>query len=162
MNDETSDALEMLKSDHRTVDSLFREYEELVEDDADADARKSVAQSICVELTIHTQIEEELFYPAARDLLDELGLLDEAEVEHASAKELIAQIDEMSAEDDLFDAKVKVLGEQIAHHVDDEEGALFPKLRDAGMDTEALGRQMSDLRQEIMEEMGLFELQDED
>ena len=87
---------------------------------------------ICVTLTVHATIEEELFYPAAREAEVETDLLDEAEVEHASAKDLIAQIEGMGPDDELYDAKVTVLGEYIDHHVKEEEGEMFPKCRKAG------------------------------
>ena len=114
-------------------------------------ARQSLAQQICGELKIHTTLEEEIFYPAARAALGEKGsdLLDEAKVEHASAKDLIAQLEDASPTDDLFDAKVTVLGEYIKHHVKEEHEELFPKCRKARMDLKAIGAAMAARKKEL-------------
>src|SRR5207249_2622781 len=109
------DAIKLLMADHKEVNARFEQYRKLQADDADE--RQVLAQEICVMLTVHTRIEEELFYPAARDAIDEPDLVDEALVEHASAKELIAQIQDATPDDDpLYDAKVHVLAEYIKHH----------------------------------------------
>ncbi len=149
-----NDAIEMLISDHRKVEKLFKEYEKLVEEGS-YNEKEALAATICAELTIHTQIEEEIFYPAARDILDEEDLVDEAIVEHASAKDLIAQLAEMSPDDDLYDAKVKVLSELVEHHVEEEEDEMFPKLKKAKLDTRALGPQMADRKQQLAEDLGV-------
>ena len=107
---------------------------------------------ICAELTAHATAEEEIFYPAARAVIDKVELIDEADVEHASAKDLIAQIEGSSPSDDHYDAKVKVLGEYIDHHVQEEEGEIFPKVRRAKVDTVALGEQLAARKEEIMRE----------
>lgn len=143
-----TDAIALLKADHKEVDAMFKAYEK-----TDDDAKKQeLANNICMALTVHAQIEEEIFYPAAYEALDEEGddLLDEAEVEHASCKALIAEIEAMSVGEPLFDAKVKVLGEYIAHHVEEEESELFPECRDAKMDLKALGEQLAMRKQELM------------
>jgi hemerythrin-like domain-containing protein len=101
-------------------------------------------------LTVHATIEEEIFYPAARDAVDEEPLLNEAEVEHQSAKDLIAQILASDSSDALYDAQVKVLGEYVNHHVAEEEGELFPKLREAVLDLEQLGAEMSARQEELL------------
>lgn len=153
------DAIKLLTDDHKEVQALFKAYQKLVDEDGEDDLREQLAQDICAKLTVHATIEEEIFYPAARDSLeDDEGddLLDEAEVEHASAKELIAQIAEGSAADELFDAKVKVLGEYIAHHVKEEEKELFPKVQQSDLDLDALGDELSARRAEL-----LVELEDE-
>jgi hemerythrin superfamily protein len=93
-------------------------------------------------LTVHAEAEEEIFYPAAREAIEEQDLLDEAEVEHASAKDLIAQIEAMDSSDPLYDAKVTVLGEYIDHHVEEEEKEMFPKVKKAKLDLEALGEEI--------------------
>ena len=111
------DANTLLRADHAEVKKLFKEYEKLAKAEAPAEQRGSVAQSICEKLTVHAQIEEEIFYPAAREVLPEGDMVDEATVEHASAKDLIAQIEAGKPDDELYDAKVKVLGELIDHHV---------------------------------------------
>ena len=118
-----------------------------------ASEREALATEICRWLTVHATIEEELFYPAAREAEVDADLLDEAEVEHASAKELIAQIEAMSPDDDLYDAKVTVLGEYIDHHVKEEEGELFPKCRKSDMDLEGLGEALAARKQELTAEM---------
>ena len=141
------DAIQLLKADHKQVKQLFEKFEKA---EADTD-KQALADTICKALTVHATIEEEIFYPAAYDALDEEGddLLDEAEVEHASAKDLIAQIQSAKAGEPLFDAKVKVLGEYINHHVQEEEGELFPECRTAKMDLKALGEQMAQRKAEL-------------
>jgi hemerythrin superfamily protein len=142
----SEDAIELLKADHKKVKKLFSEYEKMKED-ADASEKEALAAEICTELTLHTELEEELFYPAAREAIEEEDLLDEAEVEHASAKDLIAQIQEMDSSDPLFDAKVKVLGEYVNHHVEEEEKEMFPKVKKAKqLDLDALGEEMAALK----------------
>jgi hemerythrin superfamily protein len=149
------DAIELLLADHRNVEKLFKDYEKLVEDDGSYNEKEALAATICAELTVHAQIEEEIFYPAARDILDEEDLVDEAVVEHASAKDLIAQLSDMAPDDDLYDAKIKVLSELIEHHVEEEEDEMFPKLKKARLDTAALGQQMAERKQELMDELGI-------
>jgi len=147
-----NDATALLTRDHDEVKKLFRDYEKLADKEADAGERQSLAEQICTMLTAHTTIEEEIFYPAAREADVESDLLDEAEVEHASAKDLIAQIESMSADDELYDAKVKVLGEYVEHHVQEEEGELFPQCREAEMDLAALGEELAARKSELMAE----------
>lgn len=149
MNAKANDAIAMLISDHREVEELFKQFEK--QTDRARDKKKQIADQICAALTVHTQIEEEIFYPAARDAVNDADeLLDEAEVEHASAKELIMQIQEMDPEDDLYDAKVKVLSEQIEHHVKEEEKEMFPKVKKSKLDLEALGEEMAMRKDELI------------
>lgn len=141
------DAIALLRADHSKVTDLFEQFEK-----ARDDARKQkLAQLICMELKIHTQIEEEIFYPATRDALpkDE-DLLDEAEVEHAGAKDLIAQIEAGSPSDDKWEAKVTVLSEYIKHHVKEEQNEMFPKVRKTQLDLKALGVQLTARKEELM------------
>lgn len=152
-NTSENEAITQLTQDHARVKEMFEEYDALAESEADESERQELALLICAELTAHATAEEEIFYPAARDVLDETDLIDEAEVEHASAKDLIAQIQQSSPADELFDAKVKVLGEYINHHVEEEEGELFPKVRKAKLDTDALGEQIAARKGEIMAEL---------
>jgi hemerythrin superfamily protein len=142
------DAIALLKADHKEVDAMFKAFEK-TDDDAE---KQELASNICRALTIHAQIEEEIFYPAAYDAFDEDGddLVDEAQVEHASAKALIAEIQVMKVGEPLFDAKVKVLGEYIKHHVEEEESEMFPECRDAGMDLKDLGQQMLARKNELI------------
>jgi hemerythrin superfamily protein len=139
----TEDAIELLKADHKKVKKLFKDYEKLKEE-GDAADKQALADEICTELTAHAEAEEALFYPAAREAIEEEDLLNEAEVEHATAKDLIAQIQEMDASDPMFDAKVKVLGEYIDHHVEEEEKEMFPKVKKSKqVDLEALAEEIS-------------------
>jgi hemerythrin-like domain-containing protein len=147
----TRDAIALLKADHTEVRQLFARYDKLCAARADDDSLQSLAENICAMLTAHTMIEEEIFYPAARSVLEDQALLDEAEVEHASAKDLIAQLMELRASAPLFDAKVKVLGEYIQHHVKEEEGELFPKLRKTGLDLKSLAAEMATRKEQILE-----------
>ena len=145
------DAIELLSTDHKEVKTLFKQYDKLVESDGSEDEKQALAEQICQMLTVHATIEEELFYPAAREVLGEdQDLVDEADIEHASAKELIAQIQNSSPEEDHFDARVKVLGEYIDHHVKEEEGQMFPKAKKAGLDAAALGTELSARKEELI------------
>jgi len=142
------DAITLLKQDHATVKAMFKEYEAL--GDRAFASKKKLADKICLELTKHATAEEEIFYPAIRDDSKENeDLVDEATVEHASAKALISQLSQMDPHDDLYDAKVKVLGEYIDHHVKEEEGEMFPKAKKAGVDLNALGQQIEARKEEI-------------
>ena len=143
------DALALLTADHDEARAIFSKYEELG-DRAHA-SKKKLAQEVCNALTVHAQIEEEIFYPALRTQGKEFqDMLDEAEVEHAGAKDLIAQIEAMDPQDDLYDAKVKVLGEQIDHHATEEEDEMFPKCRKTKLDLVALGEELLARKQELM------------
>lgn len=142
------DAISLLTDDHENVKAMFEQYEGL--GDRAMASKKKLATQICTELTKHATAEEEIFYPAVRAAgKDKEDLVDEATVEHASAKDLIAQIMEMDASEELFDAKVKVLGEMIEHHVKEEEEEMFPKARAAGLDLEMLGKQIAERKAEI-------------
>lgn len=145
-----ADAIKLLKDDHKEVKGYFKQYEEL-EDEAE---KQTLADKICLALTVHAQIEEEIFYPAAREAIDDDDLLDEAEVEHASAKQLIAEIQALKAGDRLFDAKVTVLGEYIDHHVEEEETEMFPESRDSDLDLKTLGEQLAARKAELMAQAG--------
>ena len=160
MATETNDALEMLRDDHRQVEALFKEYERLTTGD-DVAAKEAVATEICEKLTIHAQVEEEVFYPAAREVLDKQQIIDEAEEEHADAKQLITELEEMSPDDDAYDMTVKSLSDAIAHHVEEEESEMFPKLKEAGMETESVGERMAERKQEIMDELGFVQTEEE-
>jgi hemerythrin superfamily protein len=139
------DAITLLTEDHEHVKSMFEQYEGLG-DRAHA-TKKKLATQICTELTKHATAEEEIFYPAVRAAGKDKE--DEAVVEHASAKDLIAQIMDMEPTEELFDAKVKVLSELIEHHVKEEEGEMFPKAKKAGLDLEELGQQIAERKAEI-------------
>lgn len=148
-----TDATKLLQEDHKEVKQLFKEYDKLAKGEGTDEEKQAIADTICTMLTVHATLEEEIFYPAAREALEEQELLDEAEVEHASAKDLIAQIRSMRAGEDLFDATVKVLGEYIDHHVQEEEGEMFPRIRKADLDLKELGAEMAQRKEALMSEM---------
>jgi hemerythrin superfamily protein len=130
-----TDAIGLLKDDHRMVEELLERFEA-----SDSDAEKvELAQEICQALTLHAHVEEQLFYPALRKAGMEHDLLDEAEVEHQSLKQLIEELDGSKADADLFDARVKVLGEYVKHHMEEEENEIMPQARSLGIDLDALG-----------------------
>ena len=158
-SDKAADAIALLKQDHRLVESLFEEFE-----DAEDDQLAPIAERVCQLLTVHAQIEEEILYPNAKEAFDDEDdqLVNEATVEHAGAKDLIGQIEAMSPEDELFKAKVKVLSEYIKHHVKEEEGELFPKLKKTDLDLQDLGGQLQSRKLELMEELGISEEEDEE
>jgi len=145
------DALALLMAEHREVKAMFQRYQQLADAGGKGDERMLLASQICVALALHTQVEEEILYPAAREALtkDE-DIVDEAYVEHAGAKTLIAQLKTMTSDQPLFDAKVKVLGEYIDHHVQEEESELFPKLRRSALDLEAMGEQIAWRKRQLM------------
>jgi len=148
MADTRQDAIALLKADHRKVEQLFEQFEA-----ATGDGKKQkIALQICLELTVHAQIEEEIFYPACEGKIDE-DLLKEAYVEHDGAKVLIAEIEAGGPDDDYYDAKVKVLSEQIEHHVEEEEKrmeGMFAQARKAGLDMDALGDQLRARKEELV------------
>jgi len=157
-----TNAVRVLTADHREVKRLFQQYQELVDHEAGDEEKKPLAEQICAMLTVHATIEEEIFYPAAREAIKDEDLVDEAAVEHAAAKDLIAQIQQSEPDEELYDAKVKVLGEYIDHHVKEEEGELFPQARRAKLDLDALGQQLLERKTELMNELGLEEGETED
>ena len=148
-----NDVIDLLTEDHRKVEEMFEEYESS-KDEADDEAKSALVATICLELTMHASVEEEIFYPAARAALDEedSDMLDEAEVEHASVKVLIADLADMQPSDALYDAKVKVLSEYVKHHVQEEEGEIFPSVRESDIDLASLGEEVASRKQELTDE----------
>jgi len=150
MAETTQDAIALLKSDHRAVEELFEKFEK-----ASGEGRKkSIAEEICLELSVHAQIEEEIFYPACEGKVDE-DLLKESYVEHDGAKVLIAEILKGGPDDEYYDSKVKVLSEEIEHHVEEEEKrleGLFAQARKAELDMDALGQQLAARKAELIEQ----------
>src|SRR4030095_7439842 len=147
-----TDAIELLTQDHKEVKAMFGAFKKIKES-ADRDEDKAdLVQQICTALTIHATVEEEIFYPAVRAGIDDEDLMDEADVEHAGAKELIAQLEASSPGDDHYDAKVTVLGEMIDHHVKEEEGEMFPKAK-KGIDVSEIGADVAARKAELTEEM---------
>ena len=150
--DAAPDAIKLLETDHRDVAAWFSDYE-----NTESPTRKAkLTEKICLALKVHMQIEEEIFYPASREALksSQEDMVDEAVVEHASSKALIGEIEKMEVGDTLYDAKVKVLGELIAHHVGEEEKEYFPACRKTDMDLKALGAKMAARKAELMKKLG--------
>lgn len=147
------DAIDLLTADHRKVQALLRDYARIKESGSNAQ-KSDLATTICVEITVHSMLEEEIFYPAVRRAIGQDELMDEALVEHAGAKDLIDQLQDMEPSDDLYDAKVMVLGEEMRHHIAAEEKQMFPKVKKSQLDTTWLGVQMQERRQVLMEEIG--------
>ena len=148
---ETTSAIELLKHDHDDVDKMFAQYEDIKDGDGQSEKEMLVSQ-ICDALSVHAQIEEEIFYPAARRALNEedgKDLLDEAAVEHQTLKDLIARLEAAPADDPLYDAGVKVLSEYVKHHVKEEETELFPKVKLSEMDLEAVGRKLAERKDQL-------------
>jgi hemerythrin HHE cation binding domain-containing protein len=148
----SEDAIALLKADHRQVEEWFEQFESTRSDER----KKKLAGQICQALEVHTEIEEEIFYPAFLQATEEEDIHHEAEIEHDSAKKLIAEIEKSGPEDDYYDAKVKVLSEMIKHHVNEEEkrDGMFAKARKSDMDLKELGAQMAARKQELMGETG--------
>jgi len=150
------DACDLLDADHRTVKKMFKEYEELTSARGRTVAQKKMdlARQICHELSVHAQVEEEIFYPALRSALKDTDALAEAAVEHQAAKELVAQIEGMGEADEMFDAKVKVLGEYVDHHVKEERNEIFPKARSSRkVDLVSMRDEIMTRKEELMGEM---------
>jgi hypothetical protein len=146
--DKPQDAVALLKADHRKVEELFEKFESA----KGASRKKDLATQICTELTVHSAIEEEIFYPACKGEVED-EMLDEAYVEHDGAKVLIAEIGASEPDDHFYDAKVKVLAELIKHHVKEEEKrseGLFAQAKDAGLDVDDLGERLQARKKELM------------
>jgi hemerythrin superfamily protein len=142
-----SDAIALLKSDHRQVEDWFQQFEKARSDDR----KRDLAKKICDALRVHTQIEEEIFYPAFYEATSDEDLHHEAVIEHDGAKKLIAEIESSGPDDDFYDARVSVLSEMIKHHVKEEEqrDGMFAKARSSGMDLSALGEQLASRKTEL-------------
>ena len=150
------DACDLLDADHRNVKKMFKEFEPLAESKAKSAPlkRRQLADQICLELTVHAQIEEEIFYPAVKAALKDHELIPEANVEHASVKDLIAQVEGKTPDGEMYDARVKVMGEFVKHHVKEEQNEMFPKAKKTKVDMIALGEQMAARKQELMAARG--------
>ena len=148
------DACDLLDADHKAVKKMFTEFEELTESKGNTrEKKRMLADKICRELTVHAQIEEEIFYPGIRKAIKDELMMTEAEVEHMSAKDLIAQIQEMEPGNVLFDAKVTVLGEYIDHHVKEERNEMFPKARATKVDLVKMRDALQARKDELMAEL---------
>lgn len=149
MPTKATDAVTLLKADHRKVEDLFEKFAKA----RDSSRKEALVQEICTELCLHTLLEEEIFYPACQAEIDEEDIVEEAYVEHDGAKVLVAELMESSASDEFFDAKVSVLSEEIKHHVQEEEKrgeGVFAKAKAAGMDLDALGKRIIARKEELL------------
>jgi hemerythrin superfamily protein len=140
------EAIALLKADHKAVSMLFEQYETA----KSSTQKKVIVAKICTELTVHAQIEEEIFYPQVKAALKDKELIPEAIVEHATLKDLIAQIENAEPDGEMYDAKVKVLGEYVNHHVEEEHTEIFPKAKAAKLDMYALGEKLTQRKEELM------------
>ncbi len=148
-------ALELLMADHRSVEELFDQFEQ--EKGGDEATRRDIALRICNELAVHAQVEEELLYTWLRENLDDddVEMVEEAQVEHNTAKDLIAQLEGATDIDEQYNAKVKVLAEYIKHHVNEEENEIFPRIRDMQEELDELGQEIAARKGELKEELGM-------
>ena len=143
-------AIELLKEQHDKVKKAFKEFEKL--DREDTETQQQIVQSVCEDLKLHTTLEEELFYPAAREAIDDEDVINEAQVEHETAKILIEQLENMGPDDPNFHATFTVLGEYVMHHVKEEEGEMFPEVKKSDLDLEELGSRMRSRMDELVGE----------
>lgn len=144
------DAVDLLKADHQEVTGLFEAFGALLERDASDIEKSALAEQICLLLSIHAQVLEEVFYPAVTPLIGDGALTEEARVDHAAVKGLIAEISVMKPSDSAYDAKLAALGEATGNHVKEEQGNLFPKVRKSNVDLMALGAKLHQRKNELM------------
>jgi len=149
MKKQAPDAIDLLDADHLAVHGLFQSYRELVRTGSPALQRRALAEEICMELTIHARLEEELFYPAVREALDDEDLVDEAEEQHGTQRELVAQILASAPEDERYDAKVSALGDYVERHVREEREQVFNRALAARLDLQSLGRSIAVRKDEL-------------
>jgi hemerythrin superfamily protein len=141
------EAINMLKEDHDRVEKAFKEFEKL--DREDTEAIRQLVETVCEDLKVHTTLEEEIFYPAVREAIDDEDIMNEASVEHETAKMLIEQLENMQPDDPNYYATFTVLGEYVMHHVEEEEGEMFPAAKKTDIDFEALAQQMKERKEEL-------------
>lgn len=140
------DATALLRADHKRVSELFASYEK----SRSVATKKQLVAQICTELSVHAQVEEEIFYPAVKKALKDKVMVPEATVEHASLKALIAQVEGIEPDGEMFDAKMKVLSEFVKHHVKEEQGEMFPKAKSTDLDMDELGAQLAARKTELL------------
>ena len=140
------DATALLRADHKHVSALFEQYEAA----RSAAKKKTIVATICLELSVHAQVEEEIFYPAVKAALKDKEMVPEATVEHATLKELIAQVKDQEPDGEMFDAKIKVMSEYVKHHVKEEQNEMFPKAKKTRLDMNALGARMAARKEELL------------
>jgi len=143
----SADAIDLLKQDHERVEKAFKEFEKL--DRQDAEACRRLIEGVCEALTVHTTLEEEIFYPAVREAIDDEDLMNEAAVEHETARMLIEQLQNMGPDDPNYFATFTVLGEYVRHHIKEEQNEMFPAARKSGIDLAALGERLRARRDEL-------------
>ena len=146
-----AEAIEMLKDDHAKVKKAFKEFEKM--DRSDTETCRQLVQTVCDDLKVHTTLEEEIFYPALREAMEDEDILNEAAVEHETAKMLIDQLENMEPDDPNYYATFTVLGEYVMHHVKEEEGEMFPEAKKTDIDFESLAQRMQDRKAELMSRM---------
>ncbi len=139
-------AIALLKADHKLVSDLFADYEAA----RSSTRKKAIVADICAELSVHAQLEEEIFYPDVKAALKDKLLVPEATVEHASVKDLIAQVEGAEPDGEMYDAKVKVLAEYVKHHVKEEQNEMFPKVKESSLDLDELGARMAARKTELL------------
>ena len=145
----TQDAIAILRDDHKRVSEMFDAFEK-----TRSDAKKyKIVSDVCAELTVHAQIEEEIFYPAVKAALKDKELVPEASVEHATLKDLISQVEGLKPDGEMYDAKVKVMSEYVKHHVKEEQNKMFPKAKASKLDMKELGARIVSRKQELMAAM---------
>ena len=147
----TVDAIDMLKQDHDKVERAFKEFEKM--DRHDAEACRRLIQTVCDELKMHSALEEEVFYPAVREAIDDEDLMNEAAVEHETASMLVDQLENMGTDDPNYFATFKVLGEYVRHHIKEEQGEMFPAAKKAKLDLVALAERMRARKEELAGEV---------
>lgn len=146
----STNAITLLRADHKLVSDLFEQFES-----ARSSAKKQkLVEQICLELTIHAMVEEEIFYPAVKQALKDDELVPEAIVEHDTLKSLIAQVEGVEPDGEMYDAKVKVMSEYVKHHVKEEQGEMFPKANKTRLDMDELGALILQRKEELMAELG--------
>ena len=146
----TLDAIDLLKQDHDRVEKAFKDFERT--DRQDAEACRQLIETVCDELKVHTALEEEIFYPALREVLEDRDLLNEAAVEHETAEMLIEQLENMGSDDPNYFATFTVLGEYVRHHIKEEQGEMFPAAKKARLDLESLGERMRARKEELADQ----------
>lgn len=148
-----TDAIALLRADHKRVGALFEQYESA----RSAAKKKSLVATICQELSIHAQVEEEIFYPAVKAALKDKELVPEAQVEHQSLKDLIAQVKDKEPDGEMFDAKIKVMSEYVKHHVKEEQNEMFVRAKKTRLDMQQLGERIAERKQELTDDPSQLE-----
>ena len=146
----TQDATALLRADHKAVAGLFADYEK----SRSAATKKKLVARICTELSVHAQIEEEIFYPAVKLATKDKKLVPEAVVEHGTLKALIEQVEGMEPDGEMFDARIKVMSEYVKHHVKEEQGEMFPKAKATKLDMHVLGSRLAERKAELLAQRG--------